>query len=169
MILTLDADYDLDVTDLDITEVAEPILEGRWLLGRSSEVWEFEYDEEGDITLNLNRAGAMEVFLFDYGFSPVLFTVGETQDAESLGLSLPLTGLFLVRGNADGITLMEIDPEWLERLSRENPEERWTRRFGDRIVMLSLERAHGFLREHGDDPGAFRRYGVLRPLEGSQR
>jgi hypothetical protein len=158
MILPDDADhYDLKAGDGD-----ESILEGKWLLDTTGEVWEFEYDKSGFINLNINEEWDMDVSLLDYGYYEVLFTYSAADDFGGL------TGLFQVRKEEGGLTLLEIDPGWMERLSRENPEERWSRSAGDNlVVMTSDESVDRLLKEHGQDPGAFRLYGVLRPLKES--
>lgn len=164
MILPLDDDVDLEAL-----EVEKPGLEGKWLLDRNSEVWEFGSDKAGNVILKINGTGEIIIYFFEYSFGQVMLTYVESMAEDSGGLSLPLAGLFLVRMNVQEMILMEIDPKWLERLSMEDPEEGWSRRFGDRIFMISIETIDRLLREHGDDPDAFRRYGILRPLKGSQQ
>jgi hypothetical protein len=164
MILDLDGDYYMDVM-----EIAEPVLEGRWLLDRSGEVWEFGSDKAGNTILEINGTAEITVTFIEYDFGRILLTYDESLAEESRSLSMPLTGLFLVMKDAEEMTLMEIDPAWLERLSMEDPEESWSRKFGDRIFITSTGSVDRLLREHGDDPDAFRRFGVLRPLKSSQQ
>jgi len=163
-ILPLNEDFDIEAL-----EVEEPGLEGKWLLSRNGEVWEFENDKHGDVILKINGTWEVEILLAEYDFGQVLLIYDEELVADSRGLSLALAGLFLIRRDVKGMTLMEIDPEWLERLSAENPKEGWSRKFDDRIFITSTGGVDRLLREHGGDPGAFRRYGVLRPLESSQQ
>lgn len=160
--------FDGDILDAipgEISEVEEPILAGRWLLDRTGEVWEFGYDESGTIELGIDGTEPMDVFLLDYGSSKIMFTQSNVPE-KLLFYGGSLTGLFQVMREEDGITLLEIDPEWLDRHSGEHPEERWSRSVGDNLVLMtSAESVDRFLREHGQDPDVFRPYGVLRPLE----
>ncbi len=149
--------------------VDEPGLEGKWLLARNGEVWEFGTDQAGDVILRINGIGDIEIHLIEYDFGQVMFTYPEDLDEYLAGLSVPLGGLFLVMRDVKEMTLMEIDPRWLERLSVKEPEERWSRKFNDRIYITSTGSVDRLLRKHGDDPGAFRRYGVLRPVEGGEQ
>ena len=164
MIMPLNTDFDIEAL-----HVEDPGLEGKWLLDRNGEIWEFGSDKAGNTTLKINDTWEVEVLLVEYNVGQVLLTYDEEVAEDSRGLSLALAGLFLVMRDVKEMTLMEIDPEWLERLSMEDPEEGWSRKFGDGIFLISTGGVDRLLREHGDDPGAFRRYGVLRPLEGSQQ
>jgi hypothetical protein len=164
MIMPLNDDFDIEALEID-----EPGLEGKWFFDRNDEVWEFESDKDGYITLKINGTREIDVLLVNYNVGQVLLTYDEGLASDLRGLSMPLAGLFLIRRDAEEIILMEIDPEWLDRLNTEDPEGGWSRKFDDRIFLISTGSVDRLLRDHGDDQGAFRRYGVLRPLKGSQR
>ena len=104
MILPLDDDFDLEALGVEGSG-----LEGKWLLDRNGEVWEFGSDKAGNTILEINGTAEITVTLIEYDFGQILLTYDESLAEESRGLSMPLAGLFLVRKDAEEMILMEIE------------------------------------------------------------
>ena len=170
MILTPDYEDELKMYGVEM-----PGLEGTWILDSTGEVWTFTCEGSGrtpeinetcseDIELTIDEKESLDVDLFVLGTSNVM--VISVEEIEGM-IMLPLSSMLLIKENREGIGLMELDSEWLEQAIDKDQGEIAVKTTKDNTVLVGgMEDVYRFIREHSEDTGVFKTYGVLKRFEG---
>ena len=172
MILTPESEDELE---MDGAEIEMPGLEGTWILDSTGEVWTFTCEGSGrtpeikeacseDIELTIDEKESLDVDLFVLGTSNVMVISVEGIDGM---IMLPLSSMLLIKENREGIGLRELDSEWLEQAIDKDQGEIAVKTTKDNNFLVGgMEDVYRFIREHSEDTGVFKTYGVLKRFEG---